>query len=69
MKTVGISAAGGTGKMIVDWIAHGAPYDDLYEFEISRFLALHNNLKFLRDRVKEVPGEYGNWKFYYLFFC
>ncbi|XP_065214392.1 pyruvate dehydrogenase phosphatase regulatory subunit, mitochondrial [Planococcus citri] len=56
MKTVGISAAGGTGKTIVDWIVHGSPDDDLYELEISRFLALHNNLKFLRDRVKEVPG-------------
>lgn len=56
MKTVGISAAGGTGKTIVDWIVYGAPYDDWYELEISRFLALHNNLKFLRDRVKEVPG-------------
>lgn len=57
MKTVGISAAGGTGKTIVDWIVHGSPDDDLYELEISRFLPLHNNLKFLRDRVKEVPGK------------
>lgn len=24
--------------------------------DISRFLGLHNNRKFLRDRVKEVPG-------------
>lgn len=57
MKTVGISAAGGTGKIIVDWILYGGPAEDLYELEISRFLALHNNLKFLRDRVREVPGE------------
>ncbi|KAJ8922391.1 hypothetical protein NQ315_004336 [Exocentrus adspersus] len=28
----------------------------MYELEVSRFLGLHNNRKFLRDRVKEVPG-------------
>ncbi len=56
MKTVGISAAGGTGKVIADWIVHGAPGNDLYELDIKRFLGLHNNPKFLRDRVREVPG-------------
>lgn len=56
MKTVGISAVGGIGKTIVDWIVHGAPYDDVYELDINRFLALHNNSTFLRDRVEEVPG-------------
>lgn len=29
---------------------------DLHELDISRFLGLHNNRKFLRDRVREVPG-------------
>lgn len=28
----------------------------MYELDVSRFLGLHNNRKFLRDRVKEVPG-------------
>ncbi|CAB0020419.1 unnamed protein product [Nesidiocoris tenuis] len=28
----------------------------MYEIDISRFLALHNNSKFLRERVSEVPG-------------
>lgn len=63
MKTVGISAAGGTGKTIVDWIIHGAPHDDLYELDIRRFLGLHDNSIFLRDRVKEVPGKYWNFHF------
>lgn len=57
MKTVGISAAGGTGRTIVDWIIDGAPRDDFYELDIRRFLGLHDNSIFLRDRVKEVPGK------------
>lgn len=56
MKTVGISAAGGVGKAIADIITKGYSTLDLNEIDISRFLALHNNRKFLRDRVREVPG-------------
>lgn len=56
MKTVGISAAGGVGRAIADFITQGFSPLDLYELDISRFLGLHNNRKFLRDRVREVPG-------------
>lgn len=56
MKTVGISAAGGAAKAIADTITMGYSTFDLYELDISRFLALHNNRKFLRDRVCEVPA-------------
>lgn len=56
MKTVGISAAGGVGRAIADQIVHGESPLDLYELDISRFLGLHNNRKFLRERVTEVPG-------------
>lgn len=56
MKTVGISAAGGVGNAIADIVIKGYSTLDLYELDISRFLALHNNRKFLRDRVTEVPG-------------
>lgn len=56
MKTVGISAAGGVGRAIADIITQGYSTVDLYELDISRFLGLHNNRKFLRDRVREVPG-------------
>lgn len=58
MKTVGISAAGGVGKAIADIISKGYSTLDLNEIDISRFLALHNNRRFLRDRVAEVPGWY-----------
>ncbi|KAK9701359.1 FAD dependent oxidoreductase central domain [Popillia japonica] len=56
MKTVGISAAGGVGKATAEMIVTGDTSFDMYELEVSRFLGLHNNRKFLRDRVKEVPG-------------
>ncbi|XP_030753768.1 pyruvate dehydrogenase phosphatase regulatory subunit, mitochondrial [Sitophilus oryzae] len=66
MKTVGISAAGGVGKATAELIMHGETDFDMYELEVSRFLGLHNNRKFLRDRVVEVPGlHYGmNYPFY-----
>lgn len=56
MKTVGIAAAGGVGKATAEMIVTGETLFDMYELEVSRFLGLHNNRKFLRDRVKEVPG-------------
>ncbi|KAJ8667644.1 hypothetical protein QAD02_009307 [Eretmocerus hayati] len=56
MKTIGISAAGGVGRATAELITKGLASLDFYELDISRFLGLHNNRKFLRDRVKEVPG-------------
>ncbi|KXJ79372.1 hypothetical protein RP20_CCG001082 [Aedes albopictus] len=56
MKTVGMSAAAGVGRAIADIITQGYSSVDLHELDISRFLGLHNNRKFLRDRVREVPG-------------
>lgn len=57
MKTVGISAAGGVGRAMAERIVSGLfPYD-MYELDICRFLGLHNNRKFLRDRSREVPGK------------
>ncbi|CAB3226428.1 unnamed protein product [Arctia plantaginis] len=56
MKTVGISAAGGVGEATADEIIDGYTKYDMYELGVNRFLGLHNNKRFLRDRVKEVPG-------------
>lgn len=61
MKTVGISAAGGVGEAIADEIIYGYTKYDMYELGVNRFLGLHNNKRFLRDRVKEVPGEYSDY--------
>lgn len=67
MKTVGISAAGGVGHAIAHRIIHGLPPSDMYELDICRFLGLHNNRKFLRDRSKEVPGMYISVNIYLYF--
>lgn len=53
---MGISAAGGVGRATAELIVNGSTSLDMYELDVSRFLGLHNNRKFLRDRVKEVPG-------------
>jgi pyruvate dehydrogenase phosphatase regulatory subunit len=57
MKTIGISAAGCVGRATAELIVNASSSYDMYELDISRFLGLHNNRKFLRDRVKEVPGK------------
>lgn len=56
MKTVGISAAGGVGRAIAELVVSNRTSYDMYEVDISRFLALHNNSKFLKERVREIPG-------------
>ncbi|XP_063987636.1 pyruvate dehydrogenase phosphatase regulatory subunit, mitochondrial [Diachasmimorpha longicaudata] len=56
MKTIGVSAAGGVGRATAELIINGSTSLDMYEIDVSRFLGLHNNRKFLRDRVREVPS-------------
>ncbi|XP_055911964.1 pyruvate dehydrogenase phosphatase regulatory subunit, mitochondrial [Eupeodes corollae] len=58
MKTMGVSAAGGMGKSLADLITKGYTELDLHNVDIKRFLGVHSNRKFLRDRAKEVPGKY-----------
>ncbi|XP_040572212.1 pyruvate dehydrogenase phosphatase regulatory subunit, mitochondrial [Lepeophtheirus salmonis] len=56
MTSAGVGAAGGVGTVIADYILNGAPTFDMYNLDVQRFLGMHNNAKFLRDRVREVPG-------------
>ena len=56
MRSNGISSAGGVGTVIADWIVRGRPPFDMYGLDIVRYVGMHNNKRFLRDRVKEVPG-------------
>ncbi|XP_037935094.1 pyruvate dehydrogenase phosphatase regulatory subunit, mitochondrial [Teleopsis dalmanni] len=58
MKTIGVSAAGGIGRSLADMIVKGSTFLDLHILDITRFLGLHNNRKFLKDRCKEVPGKH-----------
>ncbi|CAL1294307.1 unnamed protein product [Larinioides sclopetarius] len=68
MKATGLEAAGGVGKITADWIVNGEPKMNLWDVDIRRFLGLHNNRLFLRDRMVEVPGlhykiRYPNFEF------
>lgn len=63
MKAMGIEAAGGVGKITADWIVNGEPQMDLWDVDIRRFLGLHNNRLFLRDRMLEVPGMHYKLKY------
>ncbi len=45
------------GKYMAEWIMYGEPSIDLWSLDIRRFIAMHNNKKYLEDRVKEVLGE------------
>ena len=57
MNSMGISVAGGVGKLMAEWIIQGEPSADIWSLDVRRFVDLHNNKKFLRDRVKESLGE------------
>lgn len=63
LKTVGISAAGGVAEATVDEIVDGYTRFDVHDIHINRFLGLHNNKRFLRDRIKEVPGVHYELKY------
>jgi len=58
MHSRGIQAAGGVGRLMAELIIDdGAPFTNLWQCDIQRFVPHHSNRKFLRDRVKETIGE------------
>ena len=57
IRSGGSNAALGVAQMLSEWIVNGNSPMDAYDLDILRFLPAHNNRKFLRDRVKEVPGQ------------
>ncbi|GAB1607286.1 pyruvate dehydrogenase phosphatase regulatory subunit, mitochondrial-like [Argonauta hians] len=56
MNSSGIAGSGGVGKEVADWIVDGTTSKNLWSVDVSRFVDLHNNRRFLRDRVKEAVG-------------
>lgn len=57
MNSSGIAGSGGVGKEVADWIVDGTTSKNLWSVDVSRFVDLHNNRRFLRDRVKEAVGK------------
>lgn len=49
-----IQGAGGLGQAVAEWIIEGRPTQEVSPFSIQRFLEVHNNRRFLSQRVKEV---------------
>ena len=57
MNASGTAAAGGIGKYLAEWIINGESTVNLWAFDVQRFVDLHNNSKFLRERIGETFGE------------
>ncbi len=57
MNSTGIALAGGVGKYLAEWIIQGDVNMDFWSVDIRRFVDLHNNKKFLKDRVRETLGK------------
>ncbi|GAB6031167.1 hypothetical protein CHUAL_007971 [Chamberlinius hualienensis] len=49
-------AAAGIGEILTYWLTNKIPPFDVCNLDIQRFIGLHNNRKFIQDRIKEVPG-------------
>ena len=54
--STGIASAAGAGRAIAEWIVEGAPTMDLWEVDLRRFAPLHNETRYLRERVVETVG-------------
>ncbi len=54
--STGIASAAGAGRAIAEWIVEGAPTMDLWEVDLRRFAPLHNQTRYLRERVVETVG-------------
>ncbi|OXA64141.1 Pyruvate dehydrogenase phosphatase regulatory subunit, mitochondrial [Folsomia candida] len=51
-----LQGAGGIGHSLAHWITEGAADICLLDFDVRRFIDVHNNRRFLYERVKEVVG-------------
>lgn len=51
-----LQGAGGIGRAVAEWIVEGEPTTELLPFNVQRFIDLHNNRQYLRQRTREVVG-------------
>ncbi len=54
----GIAGAGGIGKVMADWIAHGEPEVDLWKMDIRRFGAQYRSRPYALARAHEIYETY-----------
>lgn len=58
-----VATAGGIGRYTAELIAFGETDIQLWPIDVRRFVKLHNNRKFLRDRVRETVGKQYSLKY------
>jgi pyruvate dehydrogenase phosphatase regulatory subunit len=58
-----VSLAGGVGRYTAELIAFGETDVKIWAVDVRRFVKLHNNRKFLRDRVRETVGKQYSLKY------
>jgi dimethylglycine dehydrogenase len=57
--TFGIAQAGGAGKSIAEWVAHGQPEWDMWPFDSRRYLEYANHRFALAKAIETYQHEYG----------
>ncbi len=57
--TFGIVQAGGAGKLIAEWVAHGQPEWDMWPLDSRRYLDCHNHRYTLAKAIETYQHEYG----------
>jgi pyruvate dehydrogenase phosphatase regulatory subunit len=62
--------AGGIGKYMAELIHTGNTDHSTWPIDIRRFMRLHTNKRFLKDRLREIPGRHNiDEQFDALSFC
>ena len=57
--TFGIAQAGGAGKTIAEWVAHGQPEWDMWPLDSRRYMPCHNHKFTLAKAIETYQYEYG----------
>lgn len=60
MSLNGIAGAGGTGRVMAEWMVNGEPSIDVSEMNVRRFGTVYGDLRYVTERAREV------YKYYYL---
>ncbi|XP_071535979.1 pyruvate dehydrogenase phosphatase regulatory subunit, mitochondrial-like isoform X2 [Panulirus ornatus] len=53
-----LQGGGGAGQAIAEWIMYGSLAKEMLPFDVRRFTDLHNNRRYLKERVREVVGRH-----------
>lgn len=57
MNCAGVNLAGGVGEVMAEWVAVGEPNSiNVWSCDVRRFVGLHNNRRFLKQRVSETSS-------------